>query len=46
MGKLKKKGTSGAAVAFITRNQAINRLQLTLKDFRSVILSYFNNFSL
>jgi hypothetical protein len=34
MGKIRKKGKSGASVAFITRGQAIKKLQLSLKDFR------------
>jgi pescadillo protein len=37
MGKLKKKGTSGAAVKYITRNQALKKLQVTLADFRYVL---------
>jgi len=34
MGKEKKKYESGAATAFIGRNQAIKKLQLTIADFR------------
>lgn len=34
MGKLQKKYQSGAATAFIGRNQAIKKLQLTIADFR------------
>lgn len=34
MGKEKKKYQSGAATAFIGRNQAIKKLQLTIADFR------------
>ncbi|KAI9592030.1 pescadillo development protein-family BRCT domain-containing protein [Syncephalis fuscata] len=38
MGKLKKKGTSGAAVKYITRNQALKKLQVTLADFRRICI--------
>lgn len=31
---MKKKHESGAATAFIPRNQAIKKLQLTIADFR------------
>ncbi|KAI8048531.1 Pescadillo N-terminus-domain-containing protein [Syncephalis plumigaleata] len=38
MGKLKKKGKSGAAVKYITRNQALKKLQVTLADFRRICI--------
>ncbi|RKP08651.1 Pescadillo N-terminus-domain-containing protein [Thamnocephalis sphaerospora] len=38
MGKLKKKNTSGAAVKYITRNQALKKLQVTLADFRRICI--------
>ncbi|CAG8787716.1 17160_t:CDS:2, partial [Acaulospora morrowiae] len=38
MGKLKEKGKAGAATNYITRNQALKKLQLTLADFRQVKL--------
>lgn len=34
MGKLIKKGVKGAAANFITRQQALNKLQISLADFR------------
>lgn len=34
MGKLIKKGTKGNAANFITRQQALNKLQISLADFR------------
>lgn len=34
MGKLHKKGKAGAAINYITRNQALKKLQVTLADFR------------
>jgi hypothetical protein len=34
MAKIKKKGESGAATNFISRNQALKKLQITLADFR------------
>jgi len=36
MAKIKKKGESGAATNFISRNQALKKLQITLADFRYV----------
>jgi len=39
MGKMKKKGESGAATNYISRNQALKKLQLTLADFRYEALS-------
>ncbi|KAH3669073.1 hypothetical protein OGAPHI_001669 [Ogataea philodendri] len=38
MGKVKKKGTSGNAKNFITRTQAIKRLQVSLADFRRLCI--------
>ncbi|KAL0224859.1 hypothetical protein RCL1_002771 [Eukaryota sp. TZLM3-RCL] len=34
----KKKGESGHAISYITRTQAIKRLQITLKDFRRLCI--------
>lgn len=36
MGKLQKKGQKGAAANYITRQQALKKLQLSLADFRYV----------
>ncbi|KAI9279164.1 Pescadillo N-terminus-domain-containing protein [Sporodiniella umbellata] len=38
MGKLIKKGTKGAASNFITRQQALNKLQISLADFRRLCI--------
>lgn len=38
MGKLKKKGEAGAARNFISRNQAVKKLQVTLADFRRLCI--------
>eukprot|EP01116_Phalansterium_solitarium_P015448 TRINITY_DN3413_c0_g1_i3.p1 TRINITY_DN3413_c0_g1~~TRINITY_DN3413_c0_g1_i3.p1 ORF type:complete len:664 (-),score=249.11 TRINITY_DN3413_c0_g1_i3:239-2230(-) len=38
MGREKKKGTSGAAVSFITRNAALKKLQLSLGEFRRLCI--------
>lgn len=38
MGRLQKKGKSGAATNFITRNQALKKLQVTLADFRRLCI--------
>ncbi|KAH8883642.1 hypothetical protein GQ53DRAFT_752867 [Thozetella sp. PMI_491] len=38
MGKLKKKGQAGQAKNFITRNQAIKKLQISLPDFRKLCI--------
>ncbi|KAK9707712.1 mRNA-binding ribosome synthesis protein nop7 [Basidiobolus ranarum] len=38
MAKIKQKGKSGAAVNYITRNQAIKKLQVTLADFRRLCI--------
>ncbi|OQR68255.1 pescadillo-like [Tropilaelaps mercedesae] len=38
MGIQKKKGTSGAAIAFVSRGKAIRKLQLSLKDFRRLCI--------
>ncbi|KAF9156140.1 mRNA-binding ribosome synthesis protein nop7 [Mortierella sp. AD010] len=38
MAKLQKKGKSGAAVNYITRNQALKKLQVTLADFRRLCI--------
>ncbi|EPY53696.1 pescadillo-family BRCT domain-containing protein [Schizosaccharomyces cryophilus OY26] len=38
MGKIKQKGKSGAARVYITRNQALKKLQVTLADFRRICI--------
>jgi len=38
MGKMKKKGESGAATNYINRNQAIKKLQVSLPDFRRLCI--------
>ncbi|KAF9924695.1 mRNA-binding ribosome synthesis protein nop7 [Linnemannia zychae] len=38
MGKLQKKGKAGAAVNYITRNQALKKLQVSLADFRRLCI--------
>lgn len=38
MGKLKKKGERGAAVNFVSRNNALKKLQLSLPDFRRLCI--------
>ncbi|KAI3403433.2 NOP7 [Candida oxycetoniae] len=38
MGRIKKKGTSGNAKNFITRTQAIKKLQISLADFRRLCI--------
>jgi pescadillo protein len=38
MGKLRKKGDRGAAVNFISRNNALKKLQLSLPDFRRLCI--------
>jgi len=38
MGKIKKKFESGAATNYISRNQALKKLQLSLKDFRRLCI--------
>lgn len=38
MGKMKKKGESGAATNYISRNQALKKLQLNLADFRRLCI--------
>lgn len=38
MGRIKKKGQAGAAKNYITRNQAIKKLQISLPDFRQLCI--------
>jgi pescadillo protein len=38
MGRIKKKGQAGAAKNYITRNQAIRKLQISLPDFRKLCI--------
>ena len=38
MGRIKKKGTAGAAKNYVTRNQAIRKLQISLPDFRKLCI--------
>jgi pescadillo protein len=38
MARIKKKGQTGAAKNFVTRNQAIRKLQLSLPDFRKLCI--------
>lgn len=38
MARIKKKGTSGNAKNFITRTQAVNKLQVSLADFRRLCI--------
>ncbi|XP_003743337.1 pescadillo homolog [Galendromus occidentalis] len=38
MGIQKRKGTAGAATAFVSRGKAIKKLQLSLKDFRRLCI--------
>ncbi|KAJ5788280.1 hypothetical protein N7457_003270 [Penicillium paradoxum] len=38
MGKIKKKGSSGAAKNYITRTQAVRKLQISLPDFRRLCI--------
>jgi len=38
MGKMKKKGESGSATNYISRNQALKKLQLSLPDFRRLCI--------
>ncbi|TKA70792.1 hypothetical protein B0A55_06906 [Friedmanniomyces simplex] len=38
MGKIKKKGTSGNAKLYITRSQAVRKLQIPLPDFRRLCI--------
>ena len=38
MGRIKKKGVSGQAKNFITRTQAVRKLQITLPDFRKLCI--------
>ncbi|RWS00692.1 pescadillo-like protein [Dinothrombium tinctorium] len=38
MGRMKKKGESGAKKAYITRRKAVQKLQVSLKDFRRLCI--------
>ncbi|KAK6423126.1 mRNA-binding ribosome synthesis protein nop7, partial [Oleoguttula sp. CCFEE 5521] len=38
MGKIKKKGTSGNAKNYLTRSQAVRKLQISLPDFRRLCI--------
>lgn len=38
MGKIKKKGEAGVATRYITRNRAVKKLQVSLKDFRRLCI--------
>ncbi|KAF2794129.1 protein required for normal rRNA processing [Melanomma pulvis-pyrius CBS 109.77] len=38
MGRIKKKGTSGAAKNYITRTRAVKKLQISLPDFRRLCI--------
>lgn len=38
MGRIKKKGVAGAAKNYVTRNQAIRKLQISLPDFRKLCI--------
>ncbi|KAM0329374.1 hypothetical protein ACHAQA_004680 [Verticillium albo-atrum] len=38
MGRIKKKGQSGAAKNYVTRTQAVKKLQLSLPDFRKLCI--------
>lgn len=38
MGKMKKKGESGAATNYVSRNKALTKLQLSLPDFRRLCI--------
>ncbi|TVY92047.1 Pescadillo-like protein [Lachnellula willkommii] len=38
MGRIKKKGTAGQAKNFITRTQAVRKLQISLPDFRKLCI--------
>lgn len=38
MGKKQKKGHAGEVIMYMNRSQAVRKLQLSLKDFRLVLL--------
>ena len=38
MGKIKKKGEAGNAKNYITRSQAVRKLQVSLPDFRKLCI--------
>lgn len=38
MARIKRKGESGAAKNYVTRNQALKKLQISLSDFRRLCI--------
>lgn len=45
MGRLRQKGKAGAAKAYVTRSQAVKRLQCSLADFRRLCILKGTNFN-